>query len=166
MTNPHPRRPPSRDTLTHFLSGPRELRSVNEIATLLGWTRARVKRQAVADDELLRGHLMNWRVAARWLFDVHALRSVFDVIGTDTSLLPKGLQLLTVQWQVPAYIVHAFRIQARHEALAHRVAPPAEFNDYLWDVLHRAIDGDTVTRLRADREFMAAYEFPDGEIDG
>lgn len=163
-TRPSPP-PPSSDALTHFLSA-RQPRPVAEIAALLGWPHARVKAQAIVEAGLLGGGLVQWGVAARWLFDTHGLRPIFEILGSETPLLPCGLQLLMVNWRLPAYIVHALKMQAQLESMPHRVAPPPEFTDYLWDVLHRAIDADTVARLHGDRDFIAAYEFPDGDTEG
>jgi hypothetical protein len=151
--------------LTRFLSDRRRSASVREVAELVGWSRAEVRRQASAEGVLLSGGVVHWTAAAGWLLDSWPLRLLFETLGRDANLLPPGLQLLSVQCELPAYIVHGLRVQSQIEALPHRAIRPAEFADYLWDVLHRAIDPDTAERLKADREFTTAYEFPYGGED-
>jgi hypothetical protein len=162
MMNHLLRTPPSHDMLTRFLRDRRRPVPVIEAAQLVGWPRAEVRRQAQAEGMLLRGDRVPWDAVAGWLLDSWPLRSLFEALGTDGGLLPRGLQLLPVRWELPAYIVHGLRVQARFERLPHRVVRPSDLTGYLWDVLHRALDVDTVARLQGDREFMEAYEFPDG----
>lgn len=157
--------PPTHDKLTRFLRDRQRSVPVHEVAELVGWSRAEVKRQASADGVLMRGSVVQWSTAAGWLLDSWPLRLLFDTLGRDGTLLPLGLQLLPVQWELPAYIVHGLRVQAQLEDLPHRAVRPTEFADYLWDILHRALDTDTAKRLRADRDFTAAYEFPYGRED-
>jgi len=45
-------------------------------------------------------------------------------------------------------------------ALTLRTIAPADFEGYLRDLLHRALDADTAERLKGDRDFTEAYEFP------
>jgi hypothetical protein len=159
------RTPPSHDMLTRFFRDRQRPVPVHEAAQLVGWPRAEVRRQAHAEGTLLRGDLVRWSGVAGWLLDSWPLRSLFETLGTDSGLLPRGLQLLPVRWELPAYIVHGLHVQARFESLPHRVVRPADLTGYLWDVLHRALDADTVARLQDDREFMEAYEFPNGRTD-
>lgn len=161
-----PRIPPTHDKLTRFLRDRQRSVPVREVAELVGWSRAEVKRQASAEGVLMRGSVVQWTAAAGWLLDSWPLRILFDTLGRDATLLPQGLQLLPVQWELPAYIVHGLRVQSQLEALPHRVIRPTEFSDYLWDFLHRALDTDTAERLKADPDFTAAYEFPYGGEDG
>ena len=148
--------------LTRFLRDRRRPVPVIEAAQLVDWPPAEVRRQAHAERMLLRGDLVQWEAVAGWLLDSWPLRGLFEILGADGGLLPSGLQLLPVRWELPAYIVHGLRVQARLEPLPHRVARPSELTGYLWDVLHRALDAETVARLQGDREFMEAYEFPNG----
>jgi hypothetical protein len=155
-----PRIPPTHDMLTRFLRDRQHPVSVHEVAELVGWSRAEVQRQASAEGVLSSGRVVQWTAAAGWLLDSWPLRILFETLGRDATLLPQGLQLLPVQWELPAYIVHGLRVQSQIEPLPHRAIRPAEFADYLWDVLHRALDPDTAERLKADRSFTDAYEFP------
>jgi hypothetical protein len=150
--------------LTRFLRDRQRPVSVHEVAELVGWSRAEVQRQASAEGVLSSG-TVQWTAAAGWLLDSWPLRGLFETLGRDATLLPQGLQLLTVRWDLPAYIVHGLRVQSQIEPFPHRAIRPAEFADYLWDVLHRALDPATADRLKADRHFTDAYEFPYGDAD-
>jgi hypothetical protein len=153
--------PPTHDLLTRFLRDRQRAIPVHEAARLVGWTRAAVRRQAKAEG-VLQGERLPWDAVAGWLLDSWPLRTLFEILGPDSTLLPRGLRLLPVQWDLPAYIVHALRVQWQLEQLPHRAIRPAEFNDYLWDVLHRALDSETMAWLQGDHEFMDAYEYPKG----
>jgi len=163
--NHHLRTAPSHDLLTRFLRDRQRPVPVIEAAQLVDWPRAEVRRQARTEGMLLRGDLVQWEAVAGWLLDSWPLRSLFEILGDDSALLPSGLQLLPVRWELPAYIVHGLLVQARLEPLPHRVVRPSDLTGYLWDLLHRALDADTVARLQGDREFMDAYEFSHGETD-
>jgi hypothetical protein len=126
----------------------------------VGWSFAEVQRQASADDALLSGEMVQWSAAAGWLLDSWPLRVLFDTLGQDVTLFPQGLQLLSVQWELPAYIVHWLRAQSQLEDLPHRIIRPTEFADYLWDFLHRMLDTDVAELLKDDRDFTTAYHFP------
>ncbi|MEO8380233.1 MAG: hypothetical protein ABI779_11270 [Acidobacteriota bacterium] len=152
--------------LKRFLRDRQRSVPADEVAELLGWSRAEVIRQASMQGVLMRGSVLQWSTAAGWLLDSWPLRLLFDILGHDGTLLPHGLQLLPVQWELPAYLVHGLRIQSQLEELPHRVVRPTEFSDYLWDFLHRALDIDTAEHLKADPDFTAAYEFPYGGEDG
>ena len=160
-----PRIPPSHDMLARLLRDRGRPVPLHEVAALLGLPPAGVERYASVEQVLSPGNLVRWTAAARWLLDSWPLELLFEILGRDQALLPKGLQLLPVTWQLPAYVVHVLHIQAQIEELPHRLVGPAGFADYLWDVLHRAIDPGTVEHLRSDRDFMAAYEFPYGDAD-
>jgi len=151
--------------LTRFLRDRQRPVSVDDVAQLVGWSRTEVRRQASAEGVLSRGSVVQWIAAAGWLLDSWPLRILFETLGRDAALLPHGLQLLTVRWDLPAYIVHGLRVQSQIEAFPHRAMGPTEFADYLWDVLHRALDPGTAERLKADRHFTDAYEFPYGDAD-
>jgi hypothetical protein len=155
-----PRIPPTHDLLTRFLRDRQRPVPVDEVATLVGWSSDAVRKQAAAEGVLLPDGAVPWTAAAGWLLDTWPLRTLFEILGPDATLLPRGLQLLPVQWELPAYLVHGLRVQSQIEALPHHVARPADLEDYLRDLLHRAIDADTAERLKGDRDFTEAYKFP------
>lgn len=151
--------PPTHDMLTRFFRDRRRTVPVAEVASLIGTTRAAVYRHARTDGSLV-GSAIPWVSVADWIVDTWPLRLLFDTLGSDAELLPRGLQLREVHWALPAYIIHGLQAQAQFEALPHRIARPKDFESYVWDVLHRALDTDAMARLSHDPDFMAAYEFP------
>ncbi|MEA2238452.1 MAG: hypothetical protein QOC81_3176 [Thermoanaerobaculia bacterium] len=159
-----PRTPPNHDMLTRFLRD-RHPVSVREVAELVGWSRAEVQRQALENEALLPGEMVQWSAAVGWLLDSWPLRALLQTLGRDVTLLPQGLQLQSVQWELPAYIVHWLRVQSQLEDLPHRVIRPTEFTDFLWDFLHRMLDTEIAEFLKDDRDFTAAYHFPYGRDD-
>jgi hypothetical protein len=150
--------------LTRFLRD-RHPVSVREVAELVGWSRAEVQRQALENEALLPGEMVQWSAAVGWLLDSWPLRALLQTLGRDVTLLPQGLQLQSVQWELPAYIVHWLRVQSQLEDLPHRVIRPTEFTDFLWDFLHRMLDTEIAEFLKDDRDFTAAYHFPYGRDD-
>jgi hypothetical protein len=154
--------PPSRDLLALFLREQRALR-VRELAPILGWTAAGVRRRAKEDGVLRSDGTVRWRDAAGWLLESWPLVTLFETLGPDAGLLPPGLAPVPLLLQQPGYLVHALRTQWSLEPMPHRAVRPATFDEYLTDILHRAIDPSTVAALRDDAEFMAAYDFPGGE---
>lgn len=163
MIEPREPIPVSREALTRLFAvrGPRP---VAEIATLFGWPAARVRRQAAAD-EGLHGDTVEWRLAARWVLDSWSLPSLFEILGSSSHLLPQGLRVTPVDWQLPAYLLQALRVQAAHDPMTYRVRQPVDLADYLWDFLHQAIEPDTVRELRNDPRFIEAFHFPEGMSD-
>lgn len=96
------------------------------------------------------------------MLDRWPLRTLIETLGEEGDILPAGLHPIPLILQQPAYVVHALRAQWQIEGMPHRTTRPATFDEYLTDILHRAIDPETVAALRDDREFMRAYEFPEG----
>jgi hypothetical protein len=156
--------PPSRESLTRFLEQ-RRARSIEGAARLLGWTPLQVRQRAMDEDVLRPGALLPWTHVASWLVEAWPLRVLFDSLGDAATLLPVGLQLTPVTWELPYYIAHAMRVQAALETMPHRTLRPETQSEYMRDLLHRAIDVETVAVLRSDREFMAAFEFPFEQSD-
>ena len=150
---------PSHDMLTRFLRE-RQPRSAEEVGELVGWPAGRATREAAARSALTAQGLVRWDAAAEWLLDAWPLAAILDVLGSDSSLLPAGLHPVPLVLRPPAYLAAALRVQARLERLPHRVEPPADFNEYMTDLLHRAIEPETVEALRADEELLRAYHFP------
>ena len=148
--------------LVAFLTERRPQRA-DEAAALLGWATSDVRRHARSADALLRNGEIAWRDVAGWLLDVWPLATLLRVLGdAHAHLLPIGLELIPIVLRQPAYVVHALRAQWQLEAMPHRVARPSTFDEYLTDLLHRAIDPTTIDALRHDHEFVRAYEFPEG----
>ena len=152
--------PPSRELLTRFLRE-RRAPSIDEAAALAGWSTAQVERELAG-----RGRgVLEWSEVASWIVDSWPLATLFQKLGSDADLLPLGLQLIPMPLQQPAYIVSAFHAQWQIEPMPHRTIRPLTFADYMTDLLHRAINAETVDALRDDQEFIRAYESPHGEIE-
>jgi hypothetical protein len=156
--------PPSPEALRRFFRESRSF-SIAEAASLVGWTPAEVKLRAREEDVLLRGNLVRWRDVAGWLVESWRRQWLLDALGSEAAVLPAGLHLTRPGWSLPYYIVHAMNVQWRTEALPHRTVRPATIDDYMSDLLHRAIDTHTVALLRRDPDFVTAYEFPHGSDD-
>ncbi|HYI07610.1 MAG TPA: hypothetical protein VEK57_00940 [Thermoanaerobaculia bacterium] len=156
--------PPSHAALALFLREQRA-RNVEELASVLGWTAADVRRRAEADGVLLNDGTVPWRDAAGWLLESWPPATLFAILAPDADLLPVGLSPVPLLLELPGYLVHALRVQWSLDPMPHRVVRPATFDEYLTDILHRAIDPATVAELRDDAQFMAAYDFPREEDD-
>lgn len=155
---------PSHEMLTRFLRQ-RQARSAGEVAELMGWPAARAMHEAAARNALTSDGLVRWDAAAAWLLDAWPLATILSTLGPDASLLPAGLHPVPLQLEQPAYIVAALRVQSRLERMPHRVERPADFNAYMTDLLHRAIEPETAEALRDDEEFLRAYHFPEDAAD-
>ena len=159
------RLPPPHTILTRFLRE-RHPRPVTEIAELLQWPDAQVTRAAGERAALTPEGLVRWDAAAAWMMETWPLAALLTALGDDAALLPAGLHPVLMQLKLPAYLVLALRAQSRIEPMPHRVVPPADFTEYMTDLLHRAIEPETVDALREDAEFLRAWSFPgEGEDD-
>jgi hypothetical protein len=160
------RLPPPHPILTRFLRE-RQPRSVAEVAELLQWPEAQVRRAAGERAALTPDGLVRWDAAAAWMMETWPVAALLSVLGDDAAaLLPLGLHPVSLRLELPAYLVLALRTQSRLERMPHRVVPPANFTEYMTDLLHRAIEPETVDALREDAEFVRAWNFPgEGEDD-
>lgn len=150
---------PCKESLIRFFTT-RGAVSIDAAAALLGCSRAAVRRTArAAGVQLLDGHVP-WEELAAWLLDRWPLPTIVEELGIDAGLLPHGLHPITVALQQPAYLLHALRAQWHLDTLPHRTFPASTFDAYLTDVLHRAIEPETIAALKHDLEFMRAYTFP------
>ena len=155
----HRRQPPSHAMLTRFLRE-RRPQSIAEAAALVGRPAAEIAKDAASAEVLLPGHVIAWREVASWVLEAWPLAMLYERLGPHGELLPTGLQLIPMPLEQPAYIVTALRAQWKIEPMPHRTLRPPTFADYMTDLLHRTIDADTVEALRADEEFVRAYDFP------
>lgn len=157
------RTPPPHPILTRFLRE-RHPRSVDEVAELMRWPGVQVRRVAEEREGLTAEGLVRWDAVASWMMDSWPLAAILTTLGADSDLLPAGLHPVPLLLEQPAYLVHALHEQSRLERMPHRVAPPADFTEYMTDLLHRAIGPETVAALQGDAAFLRAYDFP-GEPD-
>lgn len=156
--------PPTPETIRAFFRDQRT-QPVAEVAALLGWPRTVVKRRAAETGALQRGGMVPWSYAAAWLFETWTYEWVIVTLGAEADeLLPVGLRAVPVIWLAPAWVIHGLNVQRQVEPLPHRTVRPSTLSEYLTDFLARGIDPDTVHLLRADYEFMTAFDFPDGGL--
>jgi len=157
------RLPPPHAIVTRFLRE-RHPRPVDEVAELVQWPAAQLTRAAEEAEALTREGLVRWDTAASWMLEAWPLATILTILGDDAGLLPAGLHPVPLPLELPAYLVLALRTQSRIERMPHRVIPPADFTEYLTDLLHRAIEPETVDALRDDTVFVHAWNFA-GEGD-
>jgi hypothetical protein len=158
------RRLPSHAILTRFLRE-RHPRPVDEVAQLLGQPGPRVRQAAEERGALTAEGLVRWSAAAAWLLEAWPLARLLAILGDDAALLPAGLQPAPLRLELPAYLVHALHAQSRLDPAPHRLVPPADFTEYMTDLLHRAIEPETVAALHADAGFLRAWDFPGDDDD-
>jgi hypothetical protein len=156
--------PPPAETLRAFFRERRTL-PLTQAASLLGWPLETVKRRAVGEDALMRGGFIPWTYVAAWLFETWTYEWVILALGDEAERLPAGLRAVPVIWLAPAWVVHGLNVQRQVELLPHRTVRPGTLSEYLTDLLARGIDPDTVQLLSGDREFIEAFDFPDGRTD-
>ncbi|HEX6097324.1 MAG TPA: hypothetical protein VF432_13425 [Thermoanaerobaculia bacterium] len=157
------RLPPPHAIVTRFFRE-RHPRPADEVAELLGWPLAEVRRAAEDRGALTAEGLVRWDAAAVWVLEAWPLATLLRTLGRDAALLPAGLHPVPLPLELPAYLVQALRTQSRIERMPHRVVPPADFTEYMTDLVHRAIAPETVEALRDDVEFVRAWNFA-GEGD-
>lgn len=150
---------PQHAILTRFLRE-RHPRSVDEVAELIQWPAALVRREAEEREALTGDGLVRWDAAATWLMDAWSLAAILEALGADRDLLPAEMRPVPLVLRQPAYLVRALRLQQRIERMPHRILPPMDFTEYMTDLLHRAIVPETVAALQKDAAFMLAYDFP------
>ena len=138
---------------------------VAHVATLLGWSHAEVTQRAAEENIPTRDGCVPWSYVVAWLFEQWSYEWVILALGADVDLLPVGLRAVPVVWVAPAWVVHGLNVQRQIEPLPHRTVRPHTLSDYLTDFLSRGIGPDTVAALRGDRDFMEAFDFPDGGVD-
>ena len=156
--------PPTAESLRTFFREQRTL-PLADAAALLGWSRAQVKRRAAEDDALKPGGLVRWSHVAAWLFETWTYEWVILTLGADAERLPVGLRAVPVIWIAPVWVIHGLNVQRQVELLPHRTVRPSTLSEYLTDFLGRGIDPHTVELLHGDRDFMQAFDFPDGGTD-
>jgi hypothetical protein len=155
---------PSRDVLVRFFRERRPL-PLAETAALLGWPVPRVEREAVDQEALLPGGRVGWSGVANWVRESWPLATLVAALGPDSGVLPMGLHPIPLLLEQPAYIVTALRAQWHLEPMAHRVASPATFDEYMADLLHRSLQPETIASLSGDRGFLRALHFPEDQDD-
>lgn len=138
--------------------------TTKEAAGLLGWPAPRVRFQAQDDGALLPDGRVAWEDVAFWLLDAWPRRWLLDTLGPAADLLPDGLHLTGVPWELPRYIVQGLTQQAALRLSPDDVAHKLTVQDSIARLLHLAIEPETVTALAGDASFRDAYQYSNGDM--
>lgn len=138
--------------------------TTREAGALLGWPDPRVRFQAEDDGVLRPDGRVAWEDVVFWLLDAWPRRWLLDTLGPAAVLLPKGLHLTGVPWELPRYIVRGLTRQAALQLSPDDVAHKLTVQDYVARLLHLAIEPDTVNALAGDASFRDAYDYLNGEL--
>lgn len=149
---------PERRTLIRFLAE-RPALPLHEAADLLGWSSQQLVEKLRTEEAFLPDGTVQWSEVAHLLLDVWPRALLLKELGNRATLIPRGLHLQTVSWNLPIYLVRAMKVHAvlnREEG----VHSPS-LDDHIAKNLHLLLDDETIAFFRNDAEFLAAYEYPD-----
>lgn len=134
--------------------------TTKEAGYFLGWFDAQVHFQAQDDGVLLPGDRVAWEDVTFWLLSVWPRAWLLETLGPAAQLLPDGLHLTRIPWELPRYIVRAMERQASLRCTPEDVEHKITVQDYVARVLHLAIEPDTAEALADDPVFADAYDYP------
>ena len=134
---------------------------VREAAALLGWPWKKLAAQAHEDDALLPGDLVAWSEVAFRLLRVWPRAELLRQLGDATALLPRGLHLTPVRWNLPMYLVRAMEVQAVLQRADRDDVHSVAAEEYVAEALDLLVDDETVAFFGKDAEFLSAYEYPE-----
>jgi hypothetical protein len=135
--------------------------TTEEAGYFLGWEEAQVRNRAEEAGALLPGDRVRFDDVAFWLLDAWPRRRLLDALGPAADLLPDGLHLMPVSWELPRYLVRAITRQAALQLTPDEAEHELTVQDYIARLLHLAIEPNTVAALAADPEFTTAFDYPD-----
>lgn len=153
---------PRREHLVWFFRA-RPAVTVDQAGSLLGWPETQVRSRAESDGVPLSGERVSFDDVAFWLLDVWPRARLLETLGSAAEALPRDLHLTRAPWQLPRYIVRAMQKQAELQLTAADVEHELTVHDYMTHLLHLAILPETVAALGGDEDFMAAFDYPQGE---
>ncbi|HKS23287.1 MAG TPA: hypothetical protein VJZ76_10845 [Thermoanaerobaculia bacterium] len=151
---------PRRDALIRFFAE-RPALPVREAAALLGWPSERLASEAQEEDALLPGDLVEWSEVAFQLLRVWPRAALLRQLGKASALLPRGLHLTPVRWNLPMYLVRAMEVQAVLKRANRDDVHGIAAEEHVAEALDLLIDDETLAFFRKDAEFLAAYEYPE-----
>lgn len=134
--------------------------TTKEAGDVLGWLDAQVHFRALDEGGLLPGDRVAWEDVAFWLLSVWPRAWLMETLGPAARLLPDGLHLTHIPWELPRYIVRAMERQAALRCTPDDVQHQITVQDYVARVLHLAIEPDTAEALAGDPVFADAYDYP------
>jgi len=150
---------PERGALIRFLAE-RPALPLHEAADLLGWSSQQLVENLRTEEAFLPDGTIKWSEVAYWLLDVWPRATLLQELGNRaTTLIPRGLHLQSVPWNLPIYLIRAMKVQAalNREESVHG----ASVEDHVAKSLHLLLDDDTIAFFRNDAEFLAAFEYPE-----
>ena len=153
-----PPRPSSETTLRFFAE--RRAYTIEEAAHLLGWMEPQLFFDLQREGALRDDRQVPWEDVAVRFMRAWPLDWILRALGTTTGLIPHGLELLPVTWNLPRYLVLAMETQAKLRPGTNAEIHTGRIEDLVTDLLHPNIEPATVERLRGDAEFMEAFHFP------
>jgi hypothetical protein len=138
--------------------------TTKEAGYLLGWPEPRVRSRLQDGGVVLPDGRVAWEEVVFWLLDAWPRRWVLETLGPAADLLPQGLHLTPIPWELPRYIVQGLTQQAALQLSVEDVAHRITVQDYIARLLHLAIVPETVTALAGDASFRDAYEYFNGDM--
>jgi hypothetical protein len=156
---------PGRDELVRFFAERPSLH-VREAAKLLGWPGRKLLQHVREEGGLLPGHRVAWAEVAFWLLQVWPRAALLRELGDGAILIPRGLHLTPVPWELPVYLVRAMEAQAIVQRELHDDLHGFDVQEHVARTLDMMVDGTTLELFRNDPDFIAAYEYPPMEEDG
>src|SRR5689334_10098116 len=131
---------PQRRALIRFLAE-RPALPVHEAAALLGWSTQQLVEKLRTEEAFLSDGTIQWSEVAYWLLDVWPRAILLKELGNRATLIPRGLHLQPVPWNLPIFLVRAMKVQAvlNREEGVH--GPSVE--DHVAKNLHLLLDDET-----------------------
>jgi hypothetical protein len=155
---------PSREALIRFFTEQEPL-PVRYAADLLGWPWPQLLIEVRDVGALLPEERVPWVEVAFRLVNAWPRRWLLETLGEAAVLLPRGLHLSPVGWELPAYIMRAMERQAVLERRDRFDVHGTDVEDYVSDLLHLCIEKPTVDSFRGDRSFFDAFDYPNVDPD-
>src|ERR1043165_6485560 len=97
---------PERGALIRFLAE-RPALPLHEAADLLGWSSQQLVENLRTEEAFLPDGTIQWSEVAYWLLDVWPRAILLKALGNRATLIPRGLHLQPVPWNLPIYQVSA-----------------------------------------------------------
>jgi hypothetical protein len=158
-------RAPSSASLIRFFARRAPL-PVRDAAELTGIGARTLRVEAREEDALLTDDRVAWPEIAFRVVHAWPRAWLLKALGAHASLIPEQLHLTRVTWDLPVYVVRAMERQA----VAHRTARTdvhgLDVQEHVAEILHLAIDDETVTTFAGEPDLYAAYSYPDLAAEG
>lgn len=150
---------PSREAIVRFFRQRAPL-PVKEAADLLGWPWPALLARAREEEALVGEDLVAWEEVAFLLLQAWPRAWLLETLGEHATLIPHELHLTHVTWELPLYVVRAMERQAVLQRRERDDVHGTDVQEHVAELLHLAIDNETVDALRDDPAFLRAYDYP------